>query len=127
MDKQVAYAIAGATAAAVAYRVLTPAPKTASKPAAKRVIKIDRMKLPKRKEVWLLFGKNGWIGGMMTQMLKEQGKEFYLADSRTENRESVRAELEKYKPTHVLNAAGVTGVPNGGWQLRRASWAHTCC
>ena len=25
------------------------------------------------------------------------------------------AELEKYKPTHVLNAAGVTGRPNVDW------------
>jgi 3,5-epimerase/4-reductase len=32
-----------------------------------------------------------------------------------QNREAVIAELEKYKPTHVLNAAGSTGRPNVDW------------
>ena len=45
----------------------------------------------------------------------EQKKTFYLAESRTHDRESVIAEIEKYKPTHVLNAAGVTGRPNVDW------------
>jgi 3,5-epimerase/4-reductase len=66
-------------------------------------------------EVYLLFGKNGWIGGKLTELLKADGKTFYLADSRTQNRESVIAEIEKYKPTHILNAAGVTGRPNVDW------------
>ena len=65
--------------------------------------------------VYLLFGKNGWIGGKLTALLKESGATFYLADSRTQNRESVIAEIEKYKPTHILNAAGVTGRPNVDW------------
>jgi 3,5-epimerase/4-reductase len=52
---------------------------------------------------------------MLTELLKASGKEFYLADSRCENRESVKRELLKYKPTHVLNAAGVTGMPNVDW------------
>jgi 3,5-epimerase/4-reductase len=66
-------------------------------------------------DVYLIFGKNGWIGGKLQELLKAQGKTFYLADSRTQNRESVLAEIEKYKPTHVLNAAGVTGRPNVDW------------
>lgn len=57
----------------------------------------------------------GWIGGMLAELLTKSGKEFYLADSRCENRESVKAELLKYKPTHVLNAAGITGMPNVDW------------
>lgn len=32
-----------------------------------------------------------------------------------QNREGVLAELEKYKPTHVLNCAGCTGRPNVDW------------
>ena len=67
------------------------------------------------KHVFLIFGKNGWIGGKLIELLTEQGKTFYLADSRTYNRESVVAEIEKYKPTHILNAAGVTGRPNVDW------------
>jgi dTDP-4-dehydrorhamnose reductase len=38
-----------------------------------------------------------------------------LADSRTHDREAVIAEFEKYNPTHVINAAGVTGRPNVDW------------
>ena len=52
---------------------------------------------------------------MMISLLKKSGKEFFLAEARCENRESVKAELLKYKPTHVLNAAGVTGTPNVDW------------
>lgn len=32
-----------------------------------------------------------------------------------QDREQVIAELEKYKPTHVLNCAGCTGRPNVDW------------
>jgi dTDP-4-dehydrorhamnose reductase len=69
----------------------------------------------KGKQRYLVFGKNGWIGGMLQELLTSSGKEFYLAQSRCENRESVKAELLKIKPTHVLNSAGVTGMPNVDW------------
>jgi len=65
--------------------------------------------------VYLVFGKNGWIGGKVIELLTAQGKIVHLANSRTENRESVIAEIEKYNPTHVINAAGVTGRPNVDW------------
>jgi dTDP-4-dehydrorhamnose reductase len=65
--------------------------------------------------VYLLFGKNGWIGGKLIELLTQQGKKFYLAESRTYDRGAVLAEVEKYRPTHILNAAGVTGRPNVDW------------
>ena len=43
------------------------------------------------------------------------GKDLFLAENRMQNRESVAAELDKIKPTHVLHAAGVTGRPNVDW------------
>jgi len=46
---------------------------------------------------------------------KEDGVEVRAADSRLQNRESVAKELDEYKPTHVLNAAGITGRPNIDW------------
>ena len=64
---------------------------------------------------FLVFGKNGWIGGMLIEMLKAQGKVVKGADSRLENRESVEKEILDFKPTHVLNCAGVTGRPNVDW------------
>lgn len=66
-------------------------------------------------ESYLLFGKGGWICGILAEMLTQQGKTFKIADSRMENRESVARELDEVKPTHVLNAAGVTGRPNVDW------------
>jgi dTDP-4-dehydrorhamnose reductase len=66
-------------------------------------------------DVYLVFGKNGWIGGKIIEMLTAQGKTLHLAESRSENRESVIREIELYKPTHIINAAGVTGRPNVDW------------
>ncbi|PNW78698.1 hypothetical protein CHLRE_09g387171v5 [Chlamydomonas reinhardtii] len=65
--------------------------------------------------VFLLFGKSGWIGGLLQEELKKQGAKFHLADARMEDRSAVVADIEKYKPTHVLNAAGLTGRPNVDW------------
>jgi hypothetical protein len=44
-----------------------------------------------------------------------QGANFEVADARLENREAVIADIEKAKPTHVLNCAGITGRPNVDW------------
>ena len=65
---------------------------------------------------FLLYGgKTGWIGGLLIELIKKQGDEVILGESRLENRESVIAEIESVKPTRILNAAGVTGRPNVDW------------
>jgi len=66
-------------------------------------------------EKWMILGKSGWLGGMLIKLLTDKGKDFVLANSRTYNRESLAAELDEHKPTHVLNASGVTGRPNVDW------------
>eukprot|EP01038_Epipyxis_sp_PR26KG_P011240 gene11240-15081_t len=66
-------------------------------------------------QVFLVLGKNGWIGGIMIDMLRSKGLTVHLADSRSQNRESFEKELDLYKPTHVINASGVTGRPNVDW------------
>lgn len=66
-------------------------------------------------DIYLIFGKTGWIGGKLQELLTAQGKTFHLANSRTYNREAVIEEIDRIKPTHVLNAAGVTGRPNVDW------------
>ena len=63
-------------------------------------------------DIYLVFGKNGWIGGKVIDLLRKQEKNVVLADSRMENRESVVKEIELYKPTHVIVASGITGRPN---------------
>lgn len=64
---------------------------------------------------YFIIGKNGWIAGMLIKLLEKQEKTFFLSESRTENRESLLQEIEQFKPTHVINAAGVTGRPNVDW------------
>lgn len=65
--------------------------------------------------VFLIFGRTGWIGGLVGQYLKEQGAKFEYANCRLEDRAAVISEIERVKPTHVLNAAGLTGRPNVDW------------
>eukprot|EP01024_Parvocaulis_polyphysoides_P062516 TRINITY_DN71675_c0_g1_i1.p1 TRINITY_DN71675_c0_g1~~TRINITY_DN71675_c0_g1_i1.p1 ORF type:complete len:353 (-),score=56.96 TRINITY_DN71675_c0_g1_i1:253-1170(-) len=65
--------------------------------------------------VFLVFGKSGWIGGLVGDYLKEKGYKMEYANCRMENREAVLAEIERVKPTNVLSAAGVTGRPNVDW------------
>merc|ERR1712194_378031 len=60
-------------------------------------------------------GKTGWIGQQLVQMLSDQDIEAVCCNTRMENRESLSAELDEVKPTHVINAAGVTGRPNVDW------------
>lgn len=67
------------------------------------------------KPKFLIFGKTGWIGGLLADILKEQGAEYELANARLEDRAAVIADLDRVKPTHVLNAAGLTGRPNVDW------------
>ena len=51
---------------------------------------------------------------MVANVLTE-GIEVFAAESRMEDREAVAKELDEIKPTHVLNAAGITGRPNIDW------------
>lgn len=65
--------------------------------------------------IYLIWGGRGWIAQHLETLLKGQGKTVYTTTVRMEDREAVKAELEKIKPTHVLNCAGCTGRPNVDW------------
>lgn len=65
--------------------------------------------------VFLIWGGKGWIAGHLKTLLDSQGKKVYTTTVRMQDREAVFSELEKYKPTHVLNVAGSTGRPNVDW------------
>jgi len=67
------------------------------------------------REMWLIFGQNGWIGQKLGALLQAQGQPFTYAKSRLENREDIARELDEVKPVFVLNAAGLTGRPNVDW------------
>eukprot|EP00030_Apusomonadida_sp_AF-17_P000715 a175909_836.p1 GENE.a175909_836~~a175909_836.p1 ORF type:complete len:312 (+),score=144.18 a175909_836:43-936(+) len=64
---------------------------------------------------FMVFGKDGWIGGKLIKMLKAAGRTVHAATSRIEDFKGVSAELDEFKPKFVLNAAGLTGRPNVDW------------
>lgn len=56
----------------------------------------------------LILGHNGWIGSMMTTLLKERNIEYTTTDVRPENKLSFEQELIKHNPTHVMSFIGRT-------------------
>lgn len=64
---------------------------------------------------FLIYGRTGWIGGLLGRLCESQGIEFVYGTGRLENREQLVSDLDSVRPTHVFNAAGVTGRPNVDW------------
>ena len=64
---------------------------------------------------FLIYGRTGWIGGLLGNLCQAQGIDFVYGSGRLENRSSLEADIAATKPTHVFNAAGVTGRPNVDW------------
>lgn len=48
-------------------------------------------------QVFLVFGRTGWIGGLVGQLLKQQGKTFEFANARLEDRAGVLADIERVR------------------------------
>lgn len=64
---------------------------------------------------FLIYGRTGWIGGLLGKLCEAQNIEYVYGSGRLENRSSLEADLAAIQPTHVFNAAGVTGRPNVDW------------
>ncbi|KAH9619730.1 hypothetical protein KSS87_019611 [Heliosperma pusillum] len=64
---------------------------------------------------FLIYGRTGWIGGLLGQMCDKQGIAYEYGKGRLQDRASLIADIQNVKPTHVFNAAGVTGRPNVDW------------
>nr|XP_010933908.2 bifunctional dTDP-4-dehydrorhamnose 3,5-epimerase/dTDP-4-dehydrorhamnose reductase [Elaeis guineensis] len=64
---------------------------------------------------FLIYGRTGWIGGLLGQLCETQGIPYAYGSGRLENRSQVEADIVAAAPTHVFNAAGVTGRPNVDW------------
>ncbi|CAH8381224.1 unnamed protein product [Eruca vesicaria subsp. sativa] len=64
---------------------------------------------------FLIYGKTGWIGGLLGKICEKQGIAFEYGKGRLEDRSSLLQDVVNVKPTHVFNAAGVTGRPNVDW------------
>lgn len=64
---------------------------------------------------FLIYGKTGWIGGLLGKLCKDGDIAFEYGQGRLEDRKSILKDIKKVNPTHVFNAAGVTGRPNVDW------------
>ena len=51
----------------------------------------------------------------MGKLCNEGGTEFEYGRARLENRSSIVEDVRRVRPSHVFNAAGVTGRPNVDW------------
>ncbi|CAH2056860.1 unnamed protein product [Thlaspi arvense] len=64
---------------------------------------------------FLIYGRTGWIGGLLGKLCQKQGIPYEYGWGRLEERSQLLADIQNAKPTHVFNAAGVTGRPNVDW------------
>ena len=56
----------------------------------------------------LIYGGNGWIGGMMCELLSKQNIAYVKSSVRVDNKSAVADELDKENPTHVMSFIGRT-------------------
>ncbi|KAF1991510.1 NAD(P)-binding protein [Aulographum hederae CBS 113979] len=61
---------------------------------------------------WLIWGGNGWIANMLYNLMVSRGLNVHTTTARMEDRTAVFEVLDRVKPTHVVNCAGITGRPN---------------
>ncbi|XP_051115046.1 trifunctional UDP-glucose 4,6-dehydratase/UDP-4-keto-6-deoxy-D-glucose 3,5-epimerase/UDP-4-keto-L-rhamnose-reductase RHM1-like [Andrographis paniculata] len=80
-------------------RMVVPSPRHSSSPGIK----------------FLIYGRTGWIGGMLGRLCEKEGIHYEYGKGRLEHRSQLKADILAVKPTHVFNAAGVTGRPNVDW------------
>ncbi|XP_020097680.1 trifunctional UDP-glucose 4,6-dehydratase/UDP-4-keto-6-deoxy-D-glucose 3,5-epimerase/UDP-4-keto-L-rhamnose-reductase RHM1-like [Ananas comosus] len=64
---------------------------------------------------FLIYGRTGWIGGLLGKICETKGIPFEYGKGRLEERSQLVLDILNAKPTHVFNAAGVTGRPNVDW------------
>ena len=66
---------------------------------------------------FLVFGgHSGWWAKLVSLFsTHSSAPSVHVASSRLENRQDIERELERVQPTHVMNAAGLTGRPNVDW------------
>jgi 3,5-epimerase/4-reductase len=56
----------------------------------------------------LLFGKNGWIGNQIYDLLIKNNKEVVIANQRAENFKELEDEIKTVNPTHIISLIGRT-------------------
>ncbi len=56
----------------------------------------------------LLFGKNGWIGNQLYDLLINKNKDVVIANQRAENYKELEEEIKTVNPTHIISLIGRT-------------------
>ena len=56
----------------------------------------------------LIYGSNGWIGGIFRQIMERRNVEFVIGTSRADNKETLIEEIKRETPTHVVSFIGRT-------------------
>ena len=64
---------------------------------------------------FLVYGQTGWIGGLLGQLCEKQGIPYQYGRGRLQNIEQLHLDIISFRPSHVFNAAGITGRPNVDW------------
>ena len=62
-----------------------------------------------------MYSRTGWIGGLLGKLCEAQAIEFTYGSAASRTISSLEADVATVNPTHVFNAAGVTGRPNVDW------------
>ena len=65
--------------------------------------------------IFLIYGRTGWIGGLLGEILQSENIEYHYGEARLQNTKDIERDIARYNPTHILNAAGITGRPNVDW------------
>ena len=55
---------------------------------------------------FLIYGRTGWIGGMLGRLLEEGKHKYFYGSARLHDREAIQEDITRCQPTHILNAAG---------------------
>ncbi|KAK9664377.1 hypothetical protein RND81_14G037200 [Saponaria officinalis] len=64
---------------------------------------------------FLIYGKNGWIGDLLGKLCEKQGIAYEYGKARLEDRAQIMDDIRVVKPTHVFDAAGMTGTHTVDW------------
>ena len=67
-------------------------------------------------QVFLVFGKSGWIGGLVGELLKKQGANFHWATARLEDRAALLEEIDR-----------VGGCPAAGTSAQKLACVEISC
>ncbi|CAL9050658.1 unnamed protein product [Musa banksii] len=79
------------------------------------VVPSIRTSLKKPQLKFLIYGRTGWIGGLLGKLCEKQDIPYEYGRGRLEERSQLIRDIQNVKPSHVFNAAGVTGRPNVDW------------